>query len=398
MIYMNIVRAVGVAGTFALTGAAAEAATTVSGYFGPAHTFPRAANAAIAHYTVTDLGTLGGTFSQSFASNKAGTVAGGATLANGVQHAVLWSSGGVADLGTFGGPNSIAFGVNDKTVASGAAETQNADPNGEDFCGFGTHLTCLPFVGHAGRSMKKLPTLGGNNGVGLRNNRGGTVAGYAETSVPDPSCPQPQVLQFLPAVWTGGKAAALPTVRGDVDGVAMGINDHGAVVGASGSCVAFNPNTLLSLQAVHALLWQNAKAIDLGNLGGDSGAAFGNIAWAVNNAGQVVGASDLAGDTTFHAFLWQNGRMSDLGTLPGDVDSVAINLNDKDTIVGLSIDSNGNTRAAVWRDGRARDLNKLAKGSPLYLITSCSINSSGQITGLGLTASGDIHAYLATPN
>jgi probable HAF family extracellular repeat protein len=177
---------------------------------------PLSANAAGTSYTVTDLGALGGTFSQPFALNKAGTVAGGATLANGAQHAVLWSQGGVADLGTFGGPNSTAFGVNDKTVASGAAETKNADPNGEDFCGFGTHLSCLPFVSHSGSHMKKLPTLGGNNGVGLRNNRSGTVAGYAETSMPDASCPAPQVLQFLPAVWTRSEVAALSTVGGDV--------------------------------------------------------------------------------------------------------------------------------------------------------------------------------------
>ncbi len=359
---------------------------------------PLSANAAGTSYTVTDLGALGGTFSQPFALNKAGTVAGGATLANGAQHAVLWSQGGVADLGTFGGPNSTAFGVNDKTVASGAAETKNADPNGEDFCGFGTHLSCLPFVSHSGSHMKKLPTLGGNNGVGLRNNRSGTVAGYAETSMPDASCPAPQVLQFLPAVWTRSEVAALSTVGGDVDGVAMGVNDRGTVVGASGSCAAFNPNTLLSLQAVHALLWQNGKATDLGNLGGNTGAAFGNIAWAINNGGQVVGASDLAGETAFHAFRWQNGTMSDLGTLLGDVDSLAIGINDTGVVVGLSIDSSGNTRAAVWQGGKARDLNKLAKGSPLYLITGCAINASGEITGLGLTNDGDVHTYLATPN
>jgi probable HAF family extracellular repeat protein len=357
---------------------------------------PLSANAGDAGYTVTDLGTLGGTFSQPFATNKSGVVAGGATLADGTQHAVLWSSGQATDLGTLGGPNSFAGGVNANTVASGAAENQYSDPNGEDFCGFGTHMECLPFVWQSG-TMSALPTLGGNNGTALRNNSSGVTAGYAETSTPDTSCPAPQVLQFEPAVWTGGSVQALPTVGKDKDGIAMGINDYNDVVGASGKCAAFNQNTGLAIQARHALLWQNGVATDLGNLGGKTGAAMGNIAWAINNNSQVVGVSDLAGDTTFHAFLWQDDAMSDLGTLPGDVDSVAISINDNGVILGLSIDSNFNTRAVIWKGGRIHDLNKLAQNSPLYLLTGCSIDKKGAITGLGLTNSGDIHAYLATP-
>jgi len=44
------------------------------------------------------------------------------------------------------------------------------------------------------------------------------------------------------------------------------------------------------------------------------------------------------------------------------------------------------------------DLNTLIAGdSPLYLLAGCSINSRGEITGLGLTSTGEIHTYLATP-
>ena len=44
------------------------------------------------------------------------------------------------------------------------------------------------------------------------------------------------------------------------------------------------------------------------------------------------------------------------------------------------------------------DLNTLvAAPSPLYLLTGCSINSRGEITGLGVTNTGEIHTYLATP-
>jgi len=67
-------------------------------------------------------------------------------------------------------------------------------------------------------------------------------------------------------------------------------------------------------------------------------------------------------------------------------------------VVGFSLNANFNPRAFLWRKGRMTDLNTLVVGdSPLYLLTGCSINSRGEITGLGLTSSGEIHTYLATP-
>jgi probable HAF family extracellular repeat protein len=67
-------------------------------------------------------------------------------------------------------------------------------------------------------------------------------------------------------------------------------------------------------------------------------------------------------------------------------------------VVGVSLDANFNPRAFLWEDGAMTDLNTLVVGdSPLYLLTACSINSRGEITGLGLTSTGEIHTYLATP-
>jgi probable HAF family extracellular repeat protein len=351
------------------------------------------------HYAVIDLGTLpGGTFSQPFVINDNGVVSGSSNLANNNQNAVLWDRGRITNLGTLGGPNSIAFAVNDLGLAGGEAETSTSDPNGEDFCGFGTHLICLPVLWQ-GVGAYPLPTLGGNNGGVNRINLWGIAAGVAETASEDPACPAPQKLQFKPVAWVYGRAIALPTEGSDPDGLAMGINDYGQVVGGSGICTAFNPNLLINLQSVHALLWQNGRLVDLGNLGGTTGQALGNLAYAINNRGQVVGVSDLSGDTTFHAFLWTAAtQMRDLGTLPGDVASLAISINDPGVVVGLSIDASGNTRAVVWRGGVPTDLNTLVEpNSPLYLLTSCSINARGEITGLGMTTSGEIHTYRAIP-
>ena len=353
------------------------------------------------HYTVTDLGTLeGGTFSQPFSINRYGLVSGSSNLPDGNQHATLWLEELKVDIGApgLGGPNSIAFGDNEGFQSAGEAEISASDPNGEDFCGFGTHLICLPFLWQDG-GMIQLPTLDGNNGVAMAISNRGEVAGVAENSTPDPGCPAPQVLHFKPVVWEKGAIHKLPTFGGDPDGVAQQINDYGQAVGGSGTCAAFNVNFLYNLVPVHALLWENGKATDLGNLGGQTGLAGGNVAYDINNVGQVVGNSDLPGDTTFHAFLWTRKiGMKDLGTVSGDVASVSISINDAGLIVGASLDANFNPRAFLWEKGVMTDLNTVIAGdSPLYLLTGCSINSHGEITGLGLTSAGEIHTYLATP-
>jgi probable HAF family extracellular repeat protein len=354
-----------------------------------------------AQYTVTDLGTLsGGNFSQPFFINRYGLVSGSSNLPDGTQHATLWLEKLKVDIGApgLGGPNSIAFGNNQGFQSAGEAETSTPDPNGEDFCGFGTHVTCLPFQWQDGE-MIQLPTLGGNNGVAMAISNRGEVAGFAENATPDPGCPAPQVLHFMPAVWEKGVIHKLPTVGGDPDGVAQEINDNGQVVGGSGTCATFNTNFLYNLVPVHALLWEKGKATDLGNLGGKTGQAGGNIAYNINHQGQVVGNSDLPGDTTFHAFLWtRRTGMQDLGALSGDVASVSISINDAGVVVGASLDVKFNPRAFLWKGGVMTDLNTLIAGhSPLYLLTGCSINSRGEITGLGLTSTGEIHTYLATP-
>jgi probable HAF family extracellular repeat protein len=355
----------------------------------------------VQHYRVTDLGTLeGGTFSQPFFINRDGLVSGSSSLPDGAQHAALWLEELKVDIGVpgLGGPNSIAFGDNERFQSAGEAETSTPDPHGEDFCGFGTRLTYLPFLWQDG-GMIQLPTLGGNNGVAMAISDWGEVAGFAENSTPDPGCPAPQVLHFKPVVWEKGVIHKLPTFGGDPDGVAQEINDNGEVVGGSGTCATFNTNFLYNLVPVHALLWEKGKATDLGNLGGETGQAGGNIAYDINYQGQVVGNSDLPGDKTFHAFLWtKRTGMQDLGTLSGDVASVSISINDAGSVVGASLDANFNPRAFLWEKGVMTDLNTLIAGdSPLYLLTGCSINSRGEITGLGLTSTGETHTYLARP-
>lgn len=358
-------------------------------------------------YAITDLGALAGaTVRDATHITNRGLISGYASLPNGPWHAVLLHKGLVTDLGTpgLGGQNSVAFGVNERGQASGEAETSIPDPNGEDFCGFkalglpSLGTTCRAFLWQDG-VMTPLPTLGGPNGSGDQINNRGEVVGYAENDRTDATCPAPQLLQFKPVIWKKGQVHELPTFPGDPEGVAFYINDHGQVVGASGSCAPFNPGPQIYLSPAHALLWQEGKVTDLGNLGG-TGAFGGIIANAINNRGQIVGNSDLRGDTAFHAFRWtEEERMKDLGTLPGDVNSVAVGIGEKGEIVGLSLDANFNLRAFLWQNGVMTDLNSLVGANPgkLFLQLAHSINTRGEITGFAVTSTGDTHAFLATP-
>lgn len=356
-----------------------------------------------ASYTIRDLGPVGGPPGQPFVLKNDGLVSGSAAVASGAENAVLWLNGAMADIGNPGlkGRNSIAFGVNEIGQAVGEAETSASDPTGEDFCGFqalgfsSSATTCLPFLWQNG-VMTPLQTLGGTNGFANQINNRSVAAGGAENTTLDSGCPAPQKYQFKPVIWQQGQVHELST-NGDPDGIAFAINDKGQVVGASGQCTTFNPVSFVYLLPVHALLWQNGTTTDLGTLGG----SFGNIAFSVNNQGQVVGPSDLAGDLTFHGFLWtQATGMQDLGTVQDDVASAALAINDGGVVVGASLDANFNSRAFVRQNGNLVDLNALIAGdSPLYLLLACSINSSGQIVGLAFdTSTGDLHGYLASPS
>lgn len=365
-------------------------------------------NAQSPRYVVRDLGPLpGGNFSQPGGVNDFGLVAGVSTTVDDTQHAVLWIDRRPFDIAKvgLGGPNSGAFGVNIWGQVSVLAETSTLDPNGENFCGYGTHLTCRAALWQLGL-LKKLPTLGGyNSTVGTINNRG-QIAGAAETSTPDASCASAtlsQLLQYEPIIWgpNQGEKHQLPVPAGDTVGIALSINDKGQAVGASGLC----SNTALPPIVVgpHAVLWEKDRSVhDLGNLG----AAVANVALSINNFGQVVGASSPTPESGpfngNHAFLWTRAHgMRDLGTLDGDVASGGTGINDAGEVVGVSNDPMGNIRAFYWtRDHGMKDLNTLiSPDAPLLLLFASGINSKGEIVGWGVhLATGEIHAFRAIPN
>lgn len=356
-------------------------------------------NTAVAQtsYQLTDLGALhDGVFGCAMGLNNKGWTESmdGFLDASGNfrGRAVINFSGLKIDLGTLGGPDSWINwgGINEQGEAVGLAETTVPDPDGEDFCTFGTGLTCRPFIWQNG-DMTALPTLGGNNGQASAINNRGQIVGQAQTKVADSGCPPYQTA--LPALWEKGKVQQLPTVEGDPDGYAIGINDRGQAVGASGICSA--PFTV----PLHAVLWENGTPVELPNLGN----ASNNQAVAINNRGQIVGQSGSPDGTTFYAVLWQNGTITNLGTLPGDFAAFATGINNKGQVVGTTLDSNFNpSHAFIWENGMMTDLNTLLPAnSNLYATMANKINSRGQISGMATVlsgkAAGNIHAFLATP-
>jgi probable HAF family extracellular repeat protein len=345
------------------------------------------------HYIVTDLGTFGGTFGVALGMNNRGLVVGFSNLPDNTSHAFLWKKGVLIDLGTLGGPNSNApWPPNERGEVGGFAETSVLDPLGEDFCSFGTHLICLPFVWQKG-VMSPLPTLGGNNGQARQINNRGQVVGNAETITPDPTCVSPQVLQFNPVVWENGDIRELPTLSGDPDGSAYSINDKGQAVGETGNCAGFGPTGAFSANLLHGVLWDHGTVKDLGKLQGSH-----LIPLIINNQTQIVGYVVTA--STQRAFLWQDGVATDIGTVPGDVLARALGINNRSQVVGISCDIDGNCRGFLWENGLMTDLNTLIPAdSDLFLIAGIGVNDRGQICGLAFQIStGELHPFLATPS
>ena len=106
------------------------------------------------------------------------------------------------------------------------------------------------------------------------------------------------------------------------------------------------------------------------NLGVLPGLPSSSSAYAINDNGEVVGESGIAGfdqngpTTTAHAFLWTSGGgMQDLGTLSGLPDSHADAINNLGHVVGDAFD-NIHQSAFIWTSSTGMlDLNTLVDSS-----------------------------------
>lgn len=333
--------------------------------------------------------TLGGTSSRGSDINDRGWVAGFSDRANGKRHATVWRHGSLIDLRTLGGPHSNVqwHGLNNRGMVVGISEIAERDSLSEGwscapFFPSATNKICQGFVWEDG-VMKALPTLGGTHGYATSVNDLGQVVGWAETKVHDPTCDAPQVLQFRAVLWEPKKnrKRELPPYPGDSASAATAINGRGQVVGISGECdVAVG-----RFSARRAVLWQNGRVRDIGNLGGTSW----HTPTAISERGDVVGfsnpagAADLEGGFIARAFLWtRKDGIRPLGRLPGDSTSQARGINSRRQVVGVSSSAEGASRAFFWDNGVLRNLNALAEpGFADSLVSAQDIHDDGRITG-----------------
>lgn len=305
-------------------------------------------------YTITDLGTLGGAESEAHALNNFGQVVGVSDTAGPVRRGFLWSGGTLTAIGTLGGPNSEAFDVNDAGQIVGESD-------GSGFLLSGGVMTSVqvPFT-------TTVPT---------RITASGLVVGNYEFNVPGGSLRH--AFQYSSSVMD-----LLP--RGKYDPhrtIAYDVNDAGQIVGVG----TVDPDTLEGRS--HAFLYANGVMTDLGTLAGPQYPTFLSTAFAINNRGEIAGASqdDIQ---RYHAFLYRNGVM----TAIGDFGPAA--MNDGGTIVGSALDGSG---AVIFENGTVTPLVTLLDADAGWELEGAEdVNESGQICGVGVHG-GAQHGYLLTP-
>jgi probable HAF family extracellular repeat protein len=301
---------------------------------------------------------------------------------------VVWQDGQIINLGTFGGNFSYAGDINDQGQVAGFGLTTTPDSFFlGDLCfnnPFATQM--LAFIWQGG-ALQNLGTLGGPDSCGYWINQRGQVAGMSFTnSTINPNTGFPTTHPF---VWNGKRMLDVGTLGGTLalGAAVVPLNDRGEMVGFS---------NLAGDATFHPFLWTKSKGIeDLGTLGGNNGEAN-----SINNAGMIVGKADLPGSQTHDAFLWtKKAGMKDLGTQDGDPCSNALSINSRGQIVGGSSDCSNFLHAFLWEKGGPMiDLNRFVPpGSGLTLTEATFINDRGDISVQAVLSNGDTHTALLIP-
>jgi probable HAF family extracellular repeat protein len=355
-------------------------------------------------------------------------------LGTDVGHAFAWQNGVLTDLGTLpGGLDSGASWINQNGLIAGISENGEIDPllgvpqgiavlwyhdggiikiinlgtldggyesvansvniwgqvtgpalntihDPYSMLGLGTQTRA--FIWEAGVGMRDLGTLGGPDAFGLYINDLGQIAGQSYTnSTPNATTGLPTQDPFL---WEFGKMLDLGTLGG-VSGLSNALNNRGEVVGQS---------DVAGDQSFHAFLWTyKTNMQDLGTFGGH----FSIANW-LNDAGEIVGASTLPGDEVAHAFDWKSGVMTDLKALQEFPCSFALAINSSSQIVGQVDDCISVEHAALWEDSHLIDLNVFVpQGSGIVLEEADYINDGGEIIGYDLLPNGDEHGFVLIP-
>jgi len=325
-----------------------------------------------------------------------------ATLAGPVQ---LAAQGGTKqphykfiDLGTLGGPASYISNdpsgggaatdiLSPRGIVVGAADTSIPDPS----C---FNPDC--FVAHAFQSQNGLMTdlgalPGVNNSFANWISPRGLVAGFSQNGAIDPLLGVPEINAVL---WKDGEIVNLGTIEGGYESNAFAVNDRGQVAGVFVNTIP-DPFSPFGLQ-VRAFLWQKGVMEDLGTLGGSEAGAY-----FMNERGQVAGVSftnstpnpvlDLCGSykvavPTEDPFIWKDGKMIDLGTLGGTC-GVPNAMNNRGQVVGESnITGDLTAHPFLWDGKKMIDLGTFGGDSG----QANWINEAGDVVGSAFTSNSEV--------
>jgi probable HAF family extracellular repeat protein len=323
-------------------------------------------------YTVTDLGTLGGTQSQALALNEHGQVVGWSLITGGTSVHAFRTAPNTAinsatdDLGTLGGTWSYANAINASGQVTGYSYAISSIDGFRTAANAAIHAATDDISGGSWYYTEAFDINASGQVVGFLISD--NFPSHAFRTAPNrPIDLMTDVLDF-----------AVPSRTS----VAMGINDIGQVVGyfttATGQYHVFRtaPNSSI-----------NPATDDLGTLGGSISAAG-----KINSSGQVVGWSLTSGDAFQHAFRTApnmpiNPATDDLGSIDGS-STVGIDVDDFGQVVG-------GWPAFVYSNGVMHDLNRLVPSGSVFLGNANGINNSGQI--IASSYSETSHALLLNP-
>ena len=177
------------------------------------------------------------------------------------------------------------------------------------------------------------------------------------------------------ALFAGSAPVLLPDGPGDVTGSqAFGINDAGDVVGSRTTRLA---GALFAVP--RATLWRRggAEVVDLGALvpGGSS------LAFAVNNRGQAVGSSVVAGpgSGTSRPVFYGDGGLIALEVPPGYTGGFAYAVNERGQAAGQVTGPGVPSRAVLWDQNGQVALLPVPPGTQFS--TARGINDAGDVVG-----------------
>ncbi|HLL52692.1 MAG TPA: hypothetical protein VK447_04040 [Myxococcaceae bacterium] len=314
-------------------------------------------------YDVTDLGTLGGGTSEAYAINNAGQVVGQAG-----GRAFLWDATlGMRDVGAPCTGRATAINAHGMVAGDGSCPGMQGS---RAFSWANGQHTILP-----------LPPSGTfSHAYGINDQ--GQIVGSADYSTDSSN-----YLYTNAFLWSEGAVRPLLAPRAFHYGTARGINASGQIVGSE--------TYISSSTTTNAFHWKDGKAEFL-PVGQSQAITAGPeyYAHAINGAGQIAGVAMTrpGGTPTWSAVIWENGT----GRVLGSGEAYAIN--EAGHVVGATLGYHTpDSRALLWKDGRFVDLNgRIDAGSGWVLLRARGINDQGQIVGTGLL-DGHPRAFLLTP-